>query len=390
MTWRTELRPASFRGISFHVDAATLTAGRRLARHEYPQRDIPYLEDMGRKAREYKVDALVVGADYMVQRDALLAAIESAGAGQLVHPYYGTLVVVVSGECQIAESTQHGGLARITINFIEAGQQQEPRAQVDTNAVLTAQQLQCDDSFALDFAQTFTTEGVPDFVTQDALGSLGSALAVPGMALGNLAWTRATPLSDLRALLPENMLASLATPLALARGLLAQVRNLDNPRSLLALDLGESAPSSGSASRRVLLGNRTALGSLLLQAATTRRVLDLTATTPATLEDVRTARTEIVQRTDTVLFREDTGQASADALVQLRTVAMAHFAAITPSLPRIVTSVSQVVRPALVTAHALYADDWLEQDRESELITRNRISHPGFMPAGSEFSWVSP
>lgn len=389
MTWQTELRPASFRGVAFHVDTATLTAGRRLARHEYPQRDLPHMEDMGRKGREYKVEALLLGADYMSERDALLRAIETAGAGQLVHPYYGTLVVVVSGECQITESTQQGGLARITIPFLEAGQQQEPRSEVDTWAALQSQQVECEDAFAADFESAFAVDGAPDFVSADALACVDTALAVPGMGLGNLAWIRANPQSDLVALLPENLLASLGNPLALARGLLQQVRGLVDLRGLFDLSFGSTSVGAGSASRRVLVGNRDAMGALLLQAATTRRVLDLTAAVPATLEDVRSARAEIVQRTDTVLFSAATGQAAADALVQLRTLAVAQFAAITPSLPRIATSTPQAVLPALVTAHALYGDAWLDQDREAELVARNSLRHPGFVPAGAPLSWVS-
>ena len=175
----------------------------------------------------------------------------------------------------------------------------------------------------------------------------------------------------------------------MSRGLLLQVRGLEVLRGLFNLDFGSATAGSGSASRRVLTTNRDALSALLLQSATTRRVLDLTAATPATLEDVRNARAEIVQRTDTVLFSPATGQASADAMVQLRTLAVAQFAAITPSLPRIVSSIPQAVRPALVTAHALYGDDWLAQDREAELIERNSLRHPGFVPAGTSMSWVT-
>ena len=63
MAWSDQLRPASFRGVPFVVLAGTVSAGRRLARHEYPQRDIPYMEDMGRRAREYKVEGSIICPD---------------------------------------------------------------------------------------------------------------------------------------------------------------------------------------------------------------------------------------------------------------------------------------------------------------------------------------
>lgn len=382
MAWRDKLRPASFRGVPFKVDTATLTAGRRLARHEYPQRDIPFMEDMGRKAREYKVEALIVGADYMDGRDALIAAIEESGAGQLVHPYYGTLQVVVAGECQITESTQHGGLARITIPFIEAGQQQEPEAATDTQAVLAAQYETCDAAFAADFAEDFGIDGQPDFVAQDALDSVNAALRLPGMSLGNLASVRANPLSPLSTLLPENLLMSLGNPQRLARGLLALVRNTGNVLGLFDFALPQVASGVQTPARTAQNGNRSALDGLIRQAATARRIMDLVSSEPATLDDARAARSEIVSRADAVLLTESTGQAAGDALVQLRTDAVAHFATITPSLPRLTRLLPQAVRPSLVLAHDFYGDDWLAAGREDEIIARNRVRHPGFVPAG--------
>ena len=47
-----DLRPASFRGVSFQVDVASLSAGRRVQVHEYPQRDQPWVEDLGRATRQ--------------------------------------------------------------------------------------------------------------------------------------------------------------------------------------------------------------------------------------------------------------------------------------------------------------------------------------------------
>jgi prophage DNA circulation protein len=72
MTWRTRMQPASFRGAGFLVEGHDGEVGRRLAVHEYPERDLPYAEDLGRKARVFKITGLVIGPDYMAQRDALL------------------------------------------------------------------------------------------------------------------------------------------------------------------------------------------------------------------------------------------------------------------------------------------------------------------------------
>lgn len=386
MAWRDNLRPASFKGVPFHVEGASLTAGRRLARHEYPQRDTPYMEDMGRKAREYKVDAFVVGPDYMDERDALLKALESEGAGQLVHPYYGTLQVVASGDSSITESSAQGGMARLSITFVEAGEQALPSASADTSAVLQSRYSAAQDAFAADFASNFSVDGQPDFVVDDALLSVDQALALPGMGLGELDWIRANPDSTLTALLPENLSASIQAPLSLAQGLLAQVASAASALDLVNYSLPTVGGTTGS--RQALNNNRDAMAGLIVQAAVAKRIMEITAADYATLEDARTARAEVVSRVDTVLFAESTGQSSADALVQLRTDAVAHFAALAPSLPRLTNFTPRAVRPAWVLAHDFYGDAWLIDGRDTQIQQRNRITRPGFVPAGQPLSLV--
>lgn len=76
MSWRDQLRDGSFRGVPFKIQASRALVGRRGQVHEYPLRDKPYAEDLGRRARAFNVECFVLGADYMAQRDALIAALE--------------------------------------------------------------------------------------------------------------------------------------------------------------------------------------------------------------------------------------------------------------------------------------------------------------------------
>jgi prophage DNA circulation protein len=47
--WAANLQPASWRGVPFAVEVDTYRGGRRIALHEYPYRDDPWLEDTGRR-----------------------------------------------------------------------------------------------------------------------------------------------------------------------------------------------------------------------------------------------------------------------------------------------------------------------------------------------------
>lgn len=388
MAWRDNLRRASFRGVAFYVDTSKLKVGRRLARHEYPQRDVPYMEDMGRKAREYTVEAFLLGDDYMRQRDALIAALEQAGAGQLVHPYYGTQQVKVAGDADITESTREGGLVRFSIPFIESGED-NPRSDTDTEAVLDDQYSATEDAIAADFADRFSVAGQVDFVAQDALGNLNALLSLPSMLLGNQASLRANPLSALTALLPENLLTSLGNSQVLAKGVLALVRATTNVHPLFAYSLPPLATSAATPSRQAQAANRVAMTNLVLQAATARYIVDLGTATPATLNEARAARAEIVARADAVLLEPTTGQRAADAIVQLRTDAIRHFSRQTADLPRLVSVTNQVVLPAIVVAHDFYGDDWAAASADEELVARNRVRHPGFVPAGQALQLIS-
>ena len=71
MSWREELIQATFRGVAFFVQGHEGEVGRRVQVHEFPLREKPWAEDMGRKARTFTLDAYVLGSDYMQQRDAL-------------------------------------------------------------------------------------------------------------------------------------------------------------------------------------------------------------------------------------------------------------------------------------------------------------------------------
>jgi prophage DNA circulation protein len=118
------LVPALFRGAPFHVDANSRSSGRRLVLHEFPKRDMPYAEDMGRKARSFPVTGYVIGPDYTIYRELLVLALEASGPGLLILP---TLLQRDSIMCQVRDYTvretrQAGGMAEFDMQFVEAGE----------------------------------------------------------------------------------------------------------------------------------------------------------------------------------------------------------------------------------------------------------------------------
>jgi len=135
MAWRDNLVPASFRGVRFGIDGhESPIAGRRVQTHEYPGRDEPFTEDLGKRTKRYSFDAWVLGDDYADQRDRLIEACDMAGPGELTHPYLGTRQVVCTA-CDVTERTREGGMARFSLAFTDAGMNQYPTGRSDTPAV---------------------------------------------------------------------------------------------------------------------------------------------------------------------------------------------------------------------------------------------------------------
>jgi hypothetical protein len=175
--WRDALLPAMFDGVPFFCDSGVRESGRRAVVHEYPKRDVPYAEDMGRRATQYSVRGYVVSygrdvglgpnsltimpaggvaqglfmRDYRIARDMLQARLDEPGAGVLQLPYMAragagstlALFVVCSGY-RMTEEDRLGGYAVFDMTFVEYGL----LAQVPPSAV-TGLQQQADGTFTI-------------------------------------------------------------------------------------------------------------------------------------------------------------------------------------------------------------------------------------------------
>jgi len=137
MSWRERWRKASFRGVEFEIESGAKESGRRHVVHEYPKRNEPFTEDLGRRARHYPVTGYIVGPDYDRDAKRLLEACEKDGAGTLVHPTLGERRVI----CDVVgmvESKDQGGMAIFDMQFVEAGRSSSPAVGVATISQIVA------------------------------------------------------------------------------------------------------------------------------------------------------------------------------------------------------------------------------------------------------------
>jgi len=119
--WKRGLRRAMLGGIEIHTRDRSLESGRRLAIHEYPKRNTPFPEDMGKATREYDLDAYVIGDNYMSQRDRLIKRCEREGAMSYID-HWGVSQRVKCRRIRLIETSEVGRMCRFSIDLVEAGE----------------------------------------------------------------------------------------------------------------------------------------------------------------------------------------------------------------------------------------------------------------------------
>ena len=281
----TLLRPASWRGVAFEVLGDDAEFGRHTVVHEFVQRDRPFVEDLGRKTRKFKLDAWVCagpanGFNPWPQRDALIEAVEAGGVGTLVHPFFGVLRGHVLSLAVKQTSTHGGGMVNLSLEFVEAGELDFKTSVIaDTYGAVTSAAGAVYTRAEVEFAAVFDVAKKPDFVLADALRMVNQFRATAARAQRVGALVAQVARGNLAAVGVLGGLAGggslLAEPLALARAVTGAVRDLQRP-GLLFNFAQPTAPAINTPSRNAQRSNGQAM-THLVQAAALARSAELSA-----------------------------------------------------------------------------------------------------------------
>ncbi len=373
---------ATFRDVPFFVEGAERSGGRRTVRHEYPLRDEPFVEDLGRSARDFRVEGYVLGDDYLAKRDALIAALETAGSGELLHPYHGTLRVICD-HFTVAESSREGGVARFSISFAQtAAQPPFPSAAPDASARVKASVDVARRAVATDFSRKYSPGALMDSAS-DTLRSATLRINNVVATISSGAQQRAAMQRRL-----DNLLASVTTLVGKPAELLAELEELfgslsgDAPERAYSFDPGQRPPETTPA-RRQERANFDALRDLIKRLSVLRAAELAPAVPHVSYDEAVAARTSITDKLDEQL--ETAGDESYPALLQLRADIVKAVPAEGSGLARLLTVTPPTTLPALVLAHQLYGDVTME----GSLVARNQVRHPGFLVGGRELEVLS-
>ncbi|WP_333501849.1 DNA circularization N-terminal domain-containing protein [Kluyvera genomosp. 2] len=129
--WET-LHEASFRNVPFYLADNEGTSGRRAIPRAYPKKEVGWTEDNGAVLTQQQINGKLIGKDYQKQLEALLTALNAAGPGELVHPWFGIQKVQV-GKVSHKLSTEEGGVAYVNFEVFEAGERLFPAPKEDTS-----------------------------------------------------------------------------------------------------------------------------------------------------------------------------------------------------------------------------------------------------------------
>lgn len=410
------LRNSSYKGVPFHVATVSKTIRRRKVLHEYPQRDIPYVEDLGQGATMYKVSAFLVGDDCDAKAQRLEKALLSPGPGAFIHPVEGALTVTVFDASSISYSSSELRYCSLDITFVEAGELSFPH--MLTSGPTMARQLA--DKIGIgavgDFVDRFKQSAVYSLVQSAINGTLLESLGV--ISSSDLAQifdvvdevtTFAEQASGLLLDDPRTFADKFASVLGLSRfastqarwtGIVNQIAGTTQSDSLnrhtrqlaampavtsdIEAETLEDSCAIETLTRGLLLANAVGASTLI--------GTDMDVSDPSDeFENAEQSEEYVTTSVDEILDVRDQLLAAIDAelenpfisdsmfmtLLDARSVVFSNLTTKAEGLSRLLDIETPQIEPALVLAYDYYDDS----RRFQEIVTRNKVKHAAFCPS---------
>lgn len=397
--WLKTLWRTSYKGASFWVETDQASGGRRLVVHEFPMRDVPYVEDLGERYHEFTVTAYVASDRADTEAASLMSMCATRGPGILVLPTIGPVVVRCAEFSRTHVRDRLGYIAH-SLKFIREGALGALISSASLINMIFVQSEATASAAVSAYTRVAMIKDVPDYVqkslqtgTENALATLEAVrTSVNVEPVANAEQRNAIESAYTK--LPEVMASEDTDELAVVAGTitsvaLSLVENME-PSSGLASMVSvieatpiatEPAASETSVWRFSVAVNTQAANNLL-------RIAALTAYCEAVARvKVGDRRAAITLRANvSSYFEEQLGALSSDeyeiynALIKLRDATVNYLSRAIIDLAPVVRVAASYQMPSLFWAWRLYKDP----TRSSELVDRNRVAHPSFMPAEFE------
>ena len=306
MSWKDNLLPASFRGVDFFVESSDYTTGRRTTQHEFPDRDDPFAEDLGKISDTFTVDGHIIGEDYFEIRNRLIEASQKEGAGELIHPYYG-VKFVQCGSISFKETRTEGRIVRFSVTFKEAGENRFPKGSNDKGSQLTENIQNALAQSKDDFANKFTTDGQPGFSldsvrdwignSQEAFDKSTEDVATTADGVAELAFSTRNLVAETEDLLqsPAVLADRLLGSLDLVKGAVTQaIDAFSSYKNLFGFGEDDPEEITTTPSREVLAQNKITFDEYIKTTSALLAAQEAAESEWASLNEAQQAREEIL------------------------------------------------------------------------------------------------
>ena len=394
MTWRDRIQAASFRGVPFYVDTTARSGGRSIVVHEMPQRENETIEDTGRQPRRFSVEAYVLGDDYDLDLEKLIAACEDRPAaypldvtGLLVLPNVGRVRVACEGYRTVQESRVQR-FAMIRLEFVRAGASSALTKDANPSGQLSAASSSAAAAAGEQAENALQLTGGPSVIDEAASGALvelgqllrgldvfsGPALEVAALsatisALIGQASNLATSPADLVVAVQQGI-ASILDAAGNAEAALYAYQAI---LSSSAAQVSSSTPSSSVELKAQQ--NANAIAQLVALSSLAGATAAAAGVTWPSLDDALEARAELIAAASAIELNASAGEFAA--LRAIRTAIVAAIPDPTASLPRIQIRRLSSPLPALLLAFRVTG----ATSRVADLIARNAVENPAFLPS---------
>lgn len=178
MSYKDSFREASFRKVKFIWSGSSTEGGNNLQDDGKPKlvkdkraKDKKKSFIVSDKKKRFTLEGFVRGLNYHIDRDHLIDALEKDGPGELIHPLFGSIRVVVEN-WKLNEGLSEGlGIANFSMTFCEHGRVFIPKEKNDSKEKLKAGAKKSRDLAEAAFADKFSVKGKPQFVKDSAMST---------------------------------------------------------------------------------------------------------------------------------------------------------------------------------------------------------------------------
>lgn len=396
MVWRDDKRDTgSLDGKKFQYEESGQELGADGVVHFIATSGRPVYEGVSEGVDIFPVDAYFVGDDYLSDKQDFIDILKKPTTHQFVHPTQGRFKVALLGRARVTETNKEGGVCRFTFRLIVVEDPAFPLI-IDSGAGIDLQV----DALNLALIAAYSARFKLGAFAKKILGAIGLATAamrvVEGkiQAIMNISESFGDAVSgfaDQAASLlrkPEDMITSMA---GTALNIMATINEAKDDlqdrsgRSQSAFLQGmnlifeqERPEEAFSPTPESDLEQNNAIEFWLANRVT---FLGAAASSVTDMVFESSSEVETFKASFLTFFEDVSLDANLDdqlysEIRQLKAQVVRYLSEVAQNLPEITTFTTAKALPALVVAYMIYEDP----ERDQEIVSRNDVTHPMYVP----------